>query len=131
MTLEDIKQLTLREVLFLTEGKFSISMNKPIFENHKDYSFEKFELSTVDLGITDCHLTENYISIKIDEGWYNIVLNLDLEQIYELDIEYYLELIDEVDDICDIPYEFNGLTIFICNKEIEQIVLDTDNCHLA
>ena len=66
MTLEDIKQLTLREILFLTEGKFSISMNKPIFENHKDYSFEKFELITVDLSITNCHLTKNFVSNIIE-----------------------------------------------------------------
>ena len=131
MKLENIKQLTLREILHLTEDKFSIYIDKHIYENHENYDCNTFELVTVDLSISDYDLTQDFISIKVDEGWFNVVLNLDLEQIYELDIEYYLELIDEVDDICDIPYEFNGLTIFICNKEIEQIVLDTDNCHLA
>ena len=125
MTLEDIKQLTLREILFLTEGKFCIGMNKPIFENHKDYGFQRFELSTVDLGITDCHLTENYISIKIDEGWYNIVLNLDLEQIYELDTDLYAISLDGTRENYTVPYEFNGLTVDIYNEKIEQIILDT------
>ena len=125
MTLEDIKQLTLREILFLTEGKFCIGMNKPIFENHKDYGFQRFELSTVDLGITDCHLTENYISIKIDEGWYNIVLNLDLEQIYELDTDLYAISLDGTSESYSVPYEFNGLIVDIYNKKIEQIILDT------
>ena len=32
MTLEDIKQLTLREILRLTEDKFLIYMNKHIYE---------------------------------------------------------------------------------------------------
>ena len=129
MTLEDIKQLTLREILFLTEGKFSISMNKPIFENHKDYSFEKFELITVDLSMTNCHLIKNFVSIKVDEGWFNIVLNLDLEQVYELDIEFYTELqidlLNEPHDKCVIPYVFDGLDIFIYNEQLEQIILDT------
>ena len=35
MTLEDIKQLTLREILFLTEGKFCIGMNKPTLANEE------------------------------------------------------------------------------------------------
>ena len=129
MTLEDIKQLTLREILFLTEGKFSISMNKPIFVYYKDYSFEKFELITVDLSITNCHLTKNFVSIKVDEGWFNIVLNLDLEQVYELDIEFYTELqidlLNEPHDKCVIPYVFDGLDIFIYNEQLEQIILDT------
>ena len=45
------------------EGYDCVALCSP---NHKDYGFQRFELSTVDLGITDCHLTENYISIKIN-----------------------------------------------------------------
>ena len=117
--------ILLREILFLTEGKFSISINKPIFENHKDYSFEKFELITVDLSITNCHLTKNFVSIKVDEGWFNVVLNLDLEQIYELDTDLYAISLDGTSESYSVPYEFNGLIVDIYNKKIEQIILDT------
>ena len=89
MTLEDIKQLTLREILRLTEDKFLIYMNKHIYENHENYDRNTFELVTVDLSVSDYDLTQDFISIKVDEGWFNVVLNLDLEQIYELDTDLY------------------------------------------
>ena len=67
-----------------------------------------------------------FFSIKVDEGWFNIVLNLDLEQVYELDIEFYTELqidlLNEPHDKCVIPYVFDGLDIFIYNEQLEQII---------
>ena len=77
MKLENIKQLTLREILHLTEDKFSIYMDKHIYENHENYDRNTFELVTVDLSISDYDLTQDFISIKVDEGWFNIVLNLE------------------------------------------------------
>jgi hypothetical protein len=125
MTLEDIKQLTLREILRLTEDKFLIYMNKHIYENHENYDRENFELTTIDLFVSDYDLTQDFISIKVDEGWFNVVLNLDLEQIYELDTSLYLISLDGSRDSYTVPYEFNGLTVDIYNEKIEQIILDT------
>lgn len=125
MTLEDIKQLTLREILRLTEDKFLIYMNKHIYENHENYDRENFELTTIDLFVSDYDLTQNFISIKVDEGWFNVILNLDLEQTYELDTSLYLISLDGSRDSYTVPYEFNGLTVDIYNEKIEQIILDT------
>lgn len=125
MTLEDIKQLTLREILRLTEDKFLIYMNKHIYENHENYDRENFELTTIDLFVSDYDLTQDFISIKVDEGWFNVILNLDLEQTYELDTSLYLISLDGLRDSYTVPYEFNGLTVDIYNEKIEQIILDT------
>ena len=125
MTLEDIKQLTLRDILHLTEDKFSIYMDKHIYENHENYDRNTFELVTVDLSISDYDLTQDFISIKVDEGWFNVVLNLDLEQIYELDTDLYAISLDGTSESYSVPYEFNGLIVYIYNKKIEQIILDT------
>ena len=125
MTLEDIKQLTLREILRLTEDKFLIYMNKHIYENHENYDRENFELTTIDLFVSDYDLTQDFISIKVDEGWFNVVLNLDLEQIYELDTDLYAISLDGTSENYTVPYEFNGLTVDIYNEKIEQIILDT------
>jgi hypothetical protein len=125
MTLEDIKQLTLREILRLTEDKFLIYMNKHIYENHENYDRENFELTTIDLFVSDYDLTQDFISIKVDEGWFNVILNLDLEQTYELDTSLYLISLDGSRDSYTVPYEFNGLTVDIYNEKIEQIILDT------
>lgn len=125
MTLEDIKQLTLREILRLTEDKFLIYMNKHIYENHENYDRENFELTTIDLFVSDYDLTQDFISIKVDEGWFNVILNLDLEQTYELDTGLYLISLDGSRDSYTVPYEFNGLTVDIYNEKIEQIILDT------
>lgn len=125
MTLEDIKQLTLREILRLTEDKFLIYVNKHIYENHENYDRNTFELVTVDLSVSDYDLTQDFISIKVDEGWFNVVLNLDLEQIYELDTDLYTISLDGTRENYTVPYEFNGLTVDIYNEKIEQIILDT------
>ena len=125
MTLEDIKQLTLREILRLTEDKFLIYMNKHIYENHENYDRENVELTTIDLFVSDYDLTQDFISIKVDEGWFNVILNLDLEQTYELDTSLYLISLDGSRDSYTVPYEFNGLTVDIYNEKIEQIILDT------
>lgn len=125
MTLEDIKQLTLRDILHLTEDKFLIYVNKHIYENHENYDCNTFELVTVDLSISDYDLTQDFISIKVDEGWFNVVLNLDLEQIYELDTDLYAISLDGTSESYSVPYEFNGLIVYIYNKKIEQIILDT------
>ena len=66
-----------------------------------------------------------FISIKVDEGWFNVILNLDLEQTYELDTSLYLISLDGSRDSYTVPYEFNGLTVDIYNEKIEQIILDT------
>ena len=125
MTLEDIKQLTLREILHLTEDKFLIYMNKHIYENHENYDRENFELTTIDLFVSDYDLTQDFISIKIDEGGFNVVLNLDLKQTYELDTSLYAISLDGTRENYTVPYEFNGLTVDIYNEKIEQIILDT------
>lgn len=125
MTLEDIKQLTLRDILHLTEDKFLIYVNKHIYENHENYDRNTFELVTVDLSVSDYDLTQDFISIKVDEGWFNVVLNLDLEQIYELDTDLYAISLDGTRESYSVPYEFNGLIVDIYNKKIEQIILDT------
>ena len=65
MTLEDIKQLTLRDILHLTEDKFLIYVNKHIYENHENYDRNTFELVTVDLSVSDYDLTQDFISIKV------------------------------------------------------------------
>ena len=125
MKLENIKQLTLREILHLTEDKFSIYIDKHIYENHENYDRNTFELVTVDLSVSDYDLTQDFISIKVDEGWFNVVLNLDLEQIYELDTDLYAISLDGTRESYPVTYEFNGLNVDIYNEKIEQIILDT------
>ena len=100
-------------------------MNKHIYENHENYDRENFELTTIDLFVSDYDLTQDFISIKVDEGWFNVILNLDLEQTYELDTSLYLISLDGSRDSYTVPYEFNGLTVDIYNEKIEQIILDT------
>ena len=100
-------------------------MNKHIYENHENYDRENFELTTIDLFVSDYDLTQDFISIKVDEGWFNVVLNLDLEQIYELDTDLYAISLDGTRENYTVPYEFNGLTVDIYNEKIEQIILDT------
>ena len=100
-------------------------MDKHIYENHENYDRNTFELVTVDLSISDYDLTQDFISIKVDEGWFNVVLNLDLEQIYELDTDLYAISLDGTSESYSVPYEFNGLIVDIYNKKIEQIILDT------
>ena len=125
MTLEDIKQLTLRDILHLTEDKFLIYVNNHIYENHENYNRNTFELVTVDLSVSDYDLTQDFISIKIDEGGFNVVLNLDLKQTYELDTSLYAISLDGTRESYPVPYEFNGLNVDIYNKKIEQMILDT------
>ena len=82
-------------------------------------------MTTIDLFVSDYDLTQDFISIKVDEGWFNVVLNLDLEQIYELDTDLYAISLDGTRENYTVPYEFNGLTVDIYNEKIEQIILDT------
>lgn len=118
MELNGIMNLKLREVLSLTEQKFSV-----LYE-FQDSEYNRIVFETPKLQISDYDYSKETLIIYSSNGGISCAFQFELEQEYALDINLFACSLDGASEYYSVPYTSEYCTVYIENKDMSKRLID-------